>query len=477
MSRNIYTKKQAVCPACRKSYELKYPNPKLYAASSRDDDERVTGYTWTMGIQTDVLPHHYSVLQCPHCLYTDFIERLEKPGYGSKERGIFKAYNELPVDRKAILKTLLQVLPKEQYNLDAAFALHLSAIYISLLPGHEAAIDHLKLGRLYLRLSWLYKEQGSEGFNAANSSGQTAKTSKSSISAKLSQRGEQLEENFQNSLDLLDQFRELAEERTGELDLHPENNPFAKLINTIEDNMERALQDLSKLEHIVVQDRNRILVLKDNKNGAQDTGINAMDTGIDGKENPPTLNTLLPSLVAMWPQLPQSIESTIKLAAEAFEYSFKHEEVSQNIQQSHAVGNIIMQLMHKMGNLDRALDLSVQLYKSAFKDKQSLQMALTQGQNDNSMTDEETKEMNRMITSVTNSLSKSGENRKALLSQIYERDKSKISKLLITRQTLPPEEQVQALIQAGINPEIITYLKDRQIIKVNGTQKKKWFGK
>jgi hypothetical protein len=313
----------------------------------------------------------------------------------------------------------------------------------------------------------LYKEQGGEGFSNPNAV-QTTAPSKSSISAKLSNTGEQLEENLQNALDLLEDFRDLAEQRTEELDLQPEKNPFAKLINIIEDNVERSMQDLSKLEHIVVQDRNRILVLDNNDNSKEES---------EADDAPPSLEKLLPELASMWPQLPQSIESTIKLAAEAFEYSFKHEEVSQNIQQGNAVGNIIMQLQQKLGNLDRALELSTQMYKTSFKDKQSLQMTLTQGQNDKSMSDAEIKEMNRMIAAVTNSLNKSGESRKTLLTQIYNRDKGKISQILKTKIASSPEEQSQALIQAGINPEMITFLKERQIIKNGAQQKKKWFGK
>jgi hypothetical protein len=52
MVRNIFIEKNVNCPVCKGTFQLKYPNPKLYAAASRDEDRRVTAYTWARGLQT-----------------------------------------------------------------------------------------------------------------------------------------------------------------------------------------------------------------------------------------------------------------------------------------------------------------------------------------------------------------------------------------------------------------------------------------
>ncbi|MCP5045714.1 MAG: DUF2225 domain-containing protein [bacterium] len=472
MAKIIFTTKKVLCPACKSYFELKYLNPKLYAASSRDDDERVTGYTWIENIKTELLPHHYSVLQCPKCLFTDFREHYERPGFSPMDKKLYQCHMQLSAEQRMVLQTLQCLVPAGDLDNEAALSLHLAAIFITLLPIEETAINHLKLGRLYLRLSWLYREQRELGSGPVP--GDSKDTGKSSTTRKLSSAVEQLEEYIQSALDLLEEARQLSEGRTEELELPPDMNPFAGAIDSLEDNIEKSLQDLSQLENSVMEDRNRILMVK-GKNGAGDSGV-VEEKGSGGEgEDAVTLETLFPTLMEQWPQIPRSEESAIKLAVEAFDYSYKHEEVSQNVQQAMGVGNIILQLLQKTGDMDRALEYAVELYKTGFRDKQSLQMTLNQGQKDGSLGDEEVKEINRTLVVLSHTLEKAGASRKQLLGQLFERDKEKIFKILKANAAVPVQEQMQALFEAGIVEDMITYLKEIQVIKTD-VKKKKWFG-
>ncbi len=460
MAKNVFSQKQILCPSCRKKIRLIYPNPKLYAASSREEDQRVTGYTWVAGYRSDVLPHHYSVLQCPHCFYATFREEMERPGHNPKEREVIAALEQLPEIRLSFLKQLRELVPAEQLDARGAWAMHLAAIYLTLLPGTPEMIQHLKLGRLYLRLCWLYKElQGDD----AQSSGDA--THIKSSSSELYSLVEKVDESFEELEELLEKISELAEKRTEELNLNNDDNPFEKYISSIQDQTERSHQLLSQLEHVVQQDRSRILVVAGNG-----------ETEPDQPEEGPDIKAIMQILVSLWPQMPQTELSARKLAVEAFDYSYKNEGVGQDLMQGLAVGNLLIQLFSDIGNLERSLEYSLQLYKSCFKDKQSLQMNLNQLQKDDNANPEEVKELNRMLGLVASTLSSAGDSRKILLSRIYERDKGKIGKILKANASASPSQMEKALASGGISAEMITWLKEKQIIKPDTSKKKKWFG-
>lgn len=463
MSKNIYTQKPVTCPSCQAKFQLKFPNPKFYAATRRDEDQRVREYSWTGGIKTNVQPHHYSVMQCPQCLYTNFREKLERLGHDSKEKEALKAFQGLPKERRMLMQKLHSLTERDPLDSVAALALHLSAIFISLLPGNEKMLDHMKLGRLYLRLSWLYNEIfGDDDSASAESADQKASAS---LVRKLYKTVEKLENKLQDCHDLLEKAHELAEGRTQELNLTPEQNPFESIIATVEEQVDRSLEQLSRLEHIVAQDQSGILTMKNGQN----------DDAKEGEQEEMDLGGFVTELAVMWPALPQTEADARKRAVDSFDFSFKNEGVGQDMMQSMVVGGLLIHLLHQVGELDRSLAYCLELYKNAFRDKQSLQMNLNQAQKDDSFSDEEVKEFNRMLSLATATLNKTSEKRRELLNLMFERDKSKIMGLLQAKAAAGPQEQANTLTGAGYPVELVTWLKERQMLGA-GDKKKKWFG-
>ena len=137
MLRNIFIEKNVICPACKAGISMKYPNPKLYAAAGRDEDQRVTSYSWAGGIETDVLPHYYAVFQCPNCLLADMKESFETHGHGVKEKALHDAIQNSPFEKRMLLRKLRRFVPQGDINWQGAVALHLAAIYARLLPGEK----------------------------------------------------------------------------------------------------------------------------------------------------------------------------------------------------------------------------------------------------------------------------------------------------------------------------------------------------
>jgi hypothetical protein len=458
MTRNVFIEKSINCPVCKNTFELKYPNPKLYAAASRDSDRRVTGYTWAQGLKTNVVPHYYAVAQCPQCLFADLKENFENPRYGARETFVYEARNSLDFKKVLILKKLRRLVQDDEtLSLEGAMSMHLTAVYCALLPAQKEQIDHNKLGRLYLRLSWLYRElKGDEPPTGENGD------SDSPALAKLKKSVEVLQSDLLSMLDDLGSTSTMIRERAKELGLpeEGEENPYFPILMALTDKTHDLQTYLEMLQQSVQSDRKGDLT--------------TVSIGSNGTDD--AVQKILVDVASKWPGMPRTEEISIKRAVEAFDYSFKHEDTEQSIEQSLGVVNLIVKLLLKIGDLDGALDYIMQIFKSGFRDKQELQRRLSQGKREKTLSDFDARNIQRKIATVTNSLTQAGDTRKMLLEKIYERDKEKITATLNDNANNSPEQQQEALVAAGLTEELIPFLKDRGLIKVE-EEKKGWFGR
>ncbi len=469
MSKYIFVEKQVKCPSCLAIFTLTYPNPKMYAATARDEFQRVTGYSWTSGIDTDVVPHYYSVAQCPHCMVADFQEKFENPAYDPKAKKVYDALKKASKEQRAVFRKLKKLVPASQVDGPGAIALHLAAIFTALLPAaeNEESIDHMKLGRVYLRLSGLYGEvMGTAGPDREGAA--KPKKSKTTTISQLLGVVEELEDDLEKLLEKIEKVRELTEKRSKELNLTGNANPYADVVDAIENKLEEVQQELGGLEETVIKDKKKILMV-DNGNATKPAEKE------NGQSNF-SLEEALADLATQWPQMPNSDMDAMKLAAEALEYSYTNESGELREQQSMSLGLLLMQLYHRIGNLDHALDYSIKIYKTGFRDKQSLQNNIAQAKRDGAEDDGDIKNMTRTLTAVTNMLNKAAEGRREIMGLIYERDKDTINKAIQAKAGAPVYEIEQALFQAGISENVVDWLKEKQMLKED-PKKKKWFGK
>lgn len=458
MLRNIFIEKNVICPSCKAGVAMKYPNPKLYAAAGRDDDQRVTGYSWAGGIQTDVLPHHYAVFQCPNCLLADLRESFETHGHGVKEKALYESIQNASFDKRMLLRKLRRFVPQGDLNMQGALALHLAAIYGVMLPGVKEKIDHLKLGRLYLRLSWLYKEQqGTVEKPAVETAADNASTAgRLLLIVKQFQQvmGQVCAENVEH-------IQTLANERAAEMKLPPEQNPYAKLMAAVREKMTQMQQAVLNLQNAAVQDSEGKLT---------QTAMSGAAGGEMGFEQ------FIPTLLPQWPQLPRTEKETVKLAVDAFDYSARFEDADQNLQQSMGLTNLVIKLLLKMGDLDRALAYVMGIFKTGYRDKQNLAAKLNQLKREKTPNTFEEQSLTKQIGTVTRTLTMAVENRRKIVGMIFERDKEKIMAVLKQHAEVSAEEQEQAVVAAGFTPELVPWLRESGLMKQEDA-KKKWFGK
>ena len=462
MTRDVFIEKKINCPACKAEFQLRFPNPKLYAAANRDGDRRVGSYTWAQGIQTDVVPHYYAVMQCPHCHYADLKEYLEEPNSNPKNKYVIEARNQLEMKRVLLLKKIIRTVPEVNLSLEGAIALHLAAIFNALLPEKKEYIDHNKLGRLFLRLSWLYREQTGD----SPSPGEGEKSSDSPTSPTLNRirlSAEELNKNLLTFADDLQTIRGLTKDRAGELGLpaEGEQNPYFPIVGAIAAKLSELKTLVEMLQQSVVSDQSGSL-----------TSI-----GRGGDNATAEWRNHLTDLALKWPELPRTEEICIKRAVEAFDYSIKYENTEHSVEQILSLVNLVVKLLLKLGDLDGALDYISQIFKSGFRDKQELQRRLSAAKLDKTIKNFDEKSVLRKIATINNTLTQAGEIRKNILGMIYEKNKEKILTLIKNNLSKTAQEQKQILLENQIIEDLLPFLEEKGLIKVEDPKKKSWFGK
>lgn len=458
MERKIFIEKIIECPVCRNSFPLIYPNPKLYAAAGRDPDRRVTSYSWAQGIHTSVIPHYYAVAQCPQCLFADLKENLENPSQNTKDRLLYEVRKNLDVKRVLLLRKLRRlVLPDEELNWESTVSLHLAAIYNTLLPEKKEQIDHLKLGRLYLRLSWLFLEHSPKKTEPTATPENESPTVKALFDA-----AEKLTTDFHSLMDDLRSIQSIISIRSQEIGIpeNNENNPYLPIITSIKDKS----NDLSTLLDFLFQS------VSSDRKGTLMVGSAWGDQTL-GK-----VQQLLSSIVSIWPDIPRSEETCIRHAVNAFDYSLKYEDTEQSIEQSLAMVNLIVKLLLKIGDLDAALSYISQIFKSGFRDKQELQNRLNQGKREGNMNEYDQRNILRKIATINNTLQQAADTRKEIQLLIFNKHIDKIQTIATAQADKTPPQIEQAFIDAGFSQDMIPFLKDKGIIKEDDS-KKGWFAK
>lgn len=455
MAREVFSEKKINCPSCRGFFNLRFPNPRLYAASGRDSDRRVTGYTWAQDIKTDVLPHHYAVSQCPQCLLADLQENFEQPSHTLKARAVHQVLAQLPEMKKRVLQELRDIsAASAELDWRGAVALHLAAIFCTLLPGEREKIDHQKLGRLFLRLSWLFQEMDPQKTREPSGAG-----SSTTPQNKVFQEIESVQGELNSLMLRLSDLRGLMIENRPETDRSQvtEADSKADMISAV---IDKALELQTLLE-----------LLHQNVSSGDSPGI---DPG-SGKNIQAGDIHVFTGLKRWWPQVALEEITCVRSAVDAFSYSFSHEDTDQSIEQGLALVNLIVKLLLKIGDLEAALEQVLQIYKRGFRDRQELQQRLSRGRQEKNMSELDQRNITRKIAFVNSTLSQAAETRKNVLERLFQRDRDRLQALLGSMPDKSIEERKKSLQAAGFHEELVRYLDESGLL---GREEKSrgWFG-
>lgn len=137
----LETKKE--CPACGSSFNAFLIRHSKLNLDKIEDDFRM--------IYKNFDPTWYSIWTCPNCYYADFFEEFTKKLHSYHQDAILKKTDTL---RKIFHRTL-----KEERTVDDVIHSYYQAIQSLLLKKNHSR----DLGKVWIRLAWLYKDLGDVG--------------------------------------------------------------------------------------------------------------------------------------------------------------------------------------------------------------------------------------------------------------------------------------------------------------------------
>jgi len=430
MAEEILLTKTIVCPACEQRVPLTVVNPRTYTVASRESDRHVTRYQWVREAPADVVPHHYALWQCPQCLFADFAEAVaaDKPGDPEAARELF---GDISMEKKMVLDSLRELVPRAGMTQVGAIAIHWAALLVSGLPISKARQDHAKRSRIALRLAWLFRELDGTPAPAPPEPAGHAMTA-------LAEGTERLDRLVKDAERTLGEISRMGRERGRELRL-PENseaNPYLALSELIEVRLATLGAEVAALQMAVLHDQQ----------GRMEPAPPETEAALGAD-----LATVVQSVLPFWPDLPRTERQSLIMSLEALEYAYQHETGSGNEDQSVAQVNLILDLLVRLGLLERALDWTSQISKFAADTANDLQQRITKGKASRSMKPHDETVVNRKIAALDQARQQAGERRREILDLMLERDRPRIDEILRETSSFPAEERLKALNEAGIH--------------------------
>ena len=323
MAHESIVEKIVFCPACNHPVPLQYVNPKHYSVDSRESDGHVIAYRWIPKVQSDAIPHLYAVWQCSECLYADLKDSLMEEYMTFKDGYALKAFNKLPDESKATLHRLRLMVPRDSLNHAGAISMHLAAIFIMALPEEKRQIDYAKLGKLSLRLAWLFREYSCKQATFIKNTGATLKS--------MGMACEQMEQHLSGLGTILGDFKRSSRERAAELNLLPstEENPYLAVTDSMGTRLDALHETLNSLQMAVLQDQQGKTIK---------VGTDEINYGAD-------IGQILLSIGSRWPGMPRNERQSLDMTLAALEYSYENEGENQSVEDSLVMVDLILDLL------------------------------------------------------------------------------------------------------------------------------------
>lgn len=419
------------CPICGEEHEQPHFRVRLYVEGERESDGHVLQYKWLNERARPVHPPYYYVYHCPHCYFTDVTTDYKDRAESELSPLVDRTVRHLPDKAKALLAFLAQRVDYSNIDFDSALALHYIAAYIQLLLPEDTR-DNLKIGRLALRIAWLFREQGPA------ESGE--------IKDPVRRDAFEAVTEFEGRLNQVMQ----GWQRTNQA-LLPQMEGSESPIRKHRDNVEKLLETLSAELY-------RLKALC--KDGASPAG-----TG-NGTE---ALQEFRAKLKGMWSAAPADEVEAMRMAVRYLEKAISCDPIFDDAQTYLNAISLIIDVMIRCKDFDAAFDMVRAIYRNATQARAVLQERLR-----NPELDEPAKQRvrNRM-RGLSRSVEHAADLRRKLIGKLVERDRDSIRKVIAAHAGAPVQEMVAALEKSAIPLGVVGYLKEQGELDPKKTKKMK----
>lgn len=437
----LFIKRQIRCPACRREVLLEYPNPRNYVVATRESDLHPTSYRWIGGEEVDLKPHYYFVWQCPFCYFAELTEKLESPKESVKDLYLKEAWEGIDPDKFQVLEAFRQLVPEGEMDFDGAAVLHLSAILITTLPEKQR-IDHNKLGRLTLRLGWLFRERSMQ---------ETEPVIKGGTIGRLRNDLERLEHQSVVLAEVIGDAKRSAAARDEELasQAGEAQSPYLSILDSLSDKLDEMNTLILMIQRASLHD--------------SDGDLEFLEASLEPEEG--ELDTVLSKLRARWPTLPFNEEMCLRMAVDAYNYSYSNESAFQSIEQGMTIIRLIVDLLMRVKDYERSLLYIHQFYKVGMNNKVELRRRINTGRRTQKLTIHDESLLKRKIAHIDHAIREAGETRRYLLEILVKQYMPKIEEVLSKNMGATQRDRERALTKAKIPEELIPEIRRRKLFE------------
>ncbi|MFO7974117.1 MAG: DUF2225 domain-containing protein [Candidatus Hydrogenedentota bacterium] len=455
--------KDMACPVCHEKTGHRFFRRRIFTIEETEPDQHAVRYKWTNDNVECVNPLYYALYFCPKCFYTDVAEEFNKCFETESGMATVKAFKTSASDN-TLFQLLGQNIDYEDIDFEVALRLHFLAVLIHSLVEKEMQ-DPYKLGRLYLRIAWLYREREQglpEGLEPDASTAETSPEEDAGCSPQLLAAAEELQEVQKRYHEQWEALERLAQQRTDELARSAPDewhNPYPLCIEPLMSAQAQLEERLHELRDLAFRDASGLL------RDAQEEAALVQAPDEDEKRRQRRAHflphaTLMDRLASLWKDVPRNEQDALALALEQFRRALVTDLRLENPQSRLKISSLVVELQIRRGDFDGALEVTRQLHRLAMTSRQKLQARLRE----DDVSDSEFRRIKNLIQKATATLESAAELRESAIKRMVGAQMPRIREAFAT---LPSRAQMKdfedALASHGIPKEIVTYLKKRNM--------------
>jgi uncharacterized protein (DUF2225 family) len=340
VSVSAFTYRKVTCPICERESNQRSILANQYRVEEREADQHPTKLTWNNPENADLKPQYYVLYHCPYCLFTDFEETFLKPSTIRNFNSLKKLFITSDPVKSKVLSLFKSKISFDNMNFQSALFVHLLSIYIYELETRKVFKDIKKLGRLYHRTAWLFREEAAR----------TKKTDDNVLQHDMLENIDILKSSFSMFTRKFTPLNENIRKRVIELDVGYDSaaNPYLKLINDFYSHAEGLHKNLAAMQILIDGDQEEI-----QKSGQ-----------LNYKGN-------LALLTELWAIAPMTEKDCLERAIECYEGQYQTLS-SDSLGLQISLMNLMVELCIRINDFPKALEYLVSLYQFCSKSRQDL---------------------------------------------------------------------------------------------------------
>jgi hypothetical protein len=340
---------------------------------------------------------------------------------------------------------------------DGALALHTTALFIAKLPKADFGDDD-RIARIALRMGWLLRERRGSVMpgRAASGAAESLRESVELLDSQLTATAAAID-----TIRIAVHTHSSQSETTGngvggdnESQIDPsdeaeaEEDPMLSLTASMDDKL-REMRTLLTMLHSTL--RHAGGDESDTSQLSETSGLGILEEGFLAVRR-------------FWPELPITEAQCLRMSVEHLLRAHDDESRHRSIEDTLADLGLILDLLIRLGDHERALEFVTKIYNTGMDHKRELGRRVSEGKLKKRLSAHDEKMLARKIGIVHMAIQQAGERRQAVLETLHQANRYRINAVLKDTASFPRQAKLEALSAAGIPESLVTYLKARKLV-------------